>query len=95
MSESEKATPSSWEEITEWVESFPLPETSITTEGEINDKRWIFRGVKDSCYPLEPSIERHAKSKAWSGLLWRLWSPRISKPEQARTLRHPWFREMN
>lgn len=57
---------SNWKELSEWIETFPLPETSITADGEIGAKTWVFRGVKDSVYPLEPTIERYAES--WAAL---------------------------
>jgi len=66
----EHRTCSNWDEIFEWIEMFPLPETSVTTDGEISAKTWVFRGVKDSAYHLKPSIERYAQSKSmeWAAL---------------------------
>lgn len=60
---------SNWKEIREWIDDFPLPETFIE-EGEPREIAWAFRGVKDACYPLEPSIEREARSKSmkWAAL---------------------------
>ena len=66
----EHRTCSSWDELYDWIETFPLPETSITEEGEMGATTWVFRGVRDSAYSLEPSIERYAQSKTmeWAAL---------------------------
>jgi FRG domain len=61
---------SNWGELSDWIDAFPLPETWITADGEISAKTWVFRGVTDSTYPLEPSIERYAQAKTmeWAAL---------------------------
>jgi hypothetical protein len=52
-----------WKEIVNCLEEFPAPSLSITEEGEVNSKDWIFRGLTDSCFRLEPAIERYARHK--------------------------------
>lgn len=61
---------SSWAEITEWLGEFPPPEASIDHEGGFAAKTWAFRGLKSSCYELQPAIEREARDKSmeWSAL---------------------------
>lgn len=57
---------SNWQEIVEQLEEFPAPELHIDGEGEAIHKGWVFRGLKSSCYSLEPSIEREAQGKSLS-----------------------------
>ncbi|MEA2562248.1 MAG: hypothetical protein QOH06_3752 [Acidobacteriota bacterium] len=61
---------SSWVEITEWLDGFPLLETSIDYESGFAAKAWVFRGLKSSSYELQPSIEREARDKTmeWAAL---------------------------
>jgi hypothetical protein len=58
-----------WNEIVNCFEEFPAPNVTIT-EGDIARTDWVFRGLGDSCYRLEPAIERHAhhKSIQWLAL---------------------------
>jgi len=63
----------SWPEIIECLGEFPAPEISIeydTEEGgeDIEVKEWVFRGLADSCYELQPTIEREVKYK--KGMEW-------------------------
>ncbi len=59
-----------WNDINEWISTIPLPEVSIAEDGEIDERKWAFRGVKSHCSSLEPSIEREARSKSlqWAAL---------------------------
>jgi hypothetical protein len=61
---------SDWTEIVECLEEFPPPEITIDPEGDVTGTAWVFRGLKDSCYELQPAIEREAQSKnmEWSAL---------------------------
>jgi FRG domain len=59
-------TCSSWAEIVECLEKFPSPEVAYTEDG-LTRTSWVFRGLTDSRFGLEPAIERHARSK---GLTW-------------------------
>ncbi|MCH7664318.1 MAG: FRG domain-containing protein [Acidobacteria bacterium] len=61
---------SSWTEILEYLSGFSPPETSIDLEGSVAAATWAFRGLRDSSYELEPSIEREAsdKSMGWAAL---------------------------
>lgn len=50
-------------EIVECLGKFPAPEKTIDSEGDVIGKEWVFRGLKNSCYELQPTIEREAQSK--------------------------------
>jgi hypothetical protein len=53
---------SNWKEIVECLEEFPPPEVTSDSEG-ITGTAWVFRGLKNSCYKLQPALEREAQSK--------------------------------
>ncbi len=53
---------SDWREIVNWIESFPFQRVT-KIEGEITNEGWIFRGLADRNYELEPSVERQAHDK--------------------------------
>lgn len=76
---------SSWDEIVSWVDQFPLPNITISEDGEIDSRVWAFRGVKDSDYALEPSVERHARSK---GMDWAALESLVSSEFKARARAH-------
>jgi len=59
-----------WAEIVECLEQFRPPEMTIDSEGEVTGTAWVFRGLKDSHYELEPVIEREAEAKSmqWAAL---------------------------
>jgi hypothetical protein len=61
---------SKWGEVAELLDEFPPPELTIGYEGEVTGTAWVFRGLRNSCYGLEPTIEREAKSKSmqWPAL---------------------------
>ena len=40
--------------------NFPSPKLSFDEEGDVTNNAWVFRGVRDSAFKLEPSIEREA-----------------------------------
>jgi hypothetical protein len=56
-----------WAEIVNCLEEFPAPNVTIE-EGDISRTDWVFRGLRDSRFHLEPAIERHAHSKTISWL---------------------------
>lgn len=51
-----------WNEIIKCIEEFPAPNVT-TIDGELTRTDWIFRGLADSCFQLEPAIERDARNK--------------------------------
>ncbi len=56
-----------WAEIVNCLEEFPTPKVT-STEGDVTRTEWVFRGLRDSCFQLEPAIERHARQKNISWL---------------------------
>lgn len=50
-----------WETILETLEEFPCPEVT-SFEGDVTSTSWVFRGLADSRFELEPSIERHQRN---------------------------------
>jgi hypothetical protein len=53
---------SNWSEIVRCLEEFPTSEVDYTENG-VTRTDWVFRGLADSCFFLEPTIERQARSK--------------------------------
>jgi hypothetical protein len=51
--------------IREHFDRLPKPARGWDDCGEIWRKGWIFRGHKQECYPLEPSIERAYPTTDW------------------------------
>jgi hypothetical protein len=43
---------------------------AIASKGEVTTTDWVFRGLKDSCYELQPTIEREVQRKSvrWPAL---------------------------
>ena len=56
-----------WDEVVKCLEEFPAPHVTIT-EGDVTRTDWVFRGLGDSCFHLEPAIERNARHKSMSWL---------------------------
>lgn len=56
-----------WAEIVKCLEEFPAPNVTINEDG-VARTDWVFRGLRDSCFHLEPAIERHARNKSMSWL---------------------------
>ena len=52
-----------WIDVVNSLEEFPAPNLT-TIEGELTRTDWIFRGLANSCFQLEPAIERHARDKS-------------------------------
>lgn len=62
-------TVTSWAQILERLESFPAPNLAFDDEGDLAETAWIFRGVRDAEFKLEPSIERSADmAHEWAAL---------------------------
>lgn len=93
---------SDWPEIVSCLEEFPSLEVRYD-EGYVTRTGWVFRGLPDSCFCLEPSIERKARDKSMSWLaLQRLialefqsrahmhFSPTVASPEHDLT----WLAQM-
>ena len=61
---------STWDQIVKHLGQYPSPRLSFDSDGEVNNQAWIFRGVSNSAYPLEPSVERTAKNGhiGWAAL---------------------------
>ena len=55
-----------WITIREHFDQLPKPARGWDDDGEIWRKGWIFRGQKEECYLLEPSIERAYPSTDWN-----------------------------
>jgi hypothetical protein len=55
---------SDWSGVVGWFEDFPRPEVS-SNGSDVTSTSWVFRGLPDSRYDLEPSIVRHDKSMSW------------------------------
>jgi hypothetical protein len=53
---------STWDEIVKYFGDFPTPRLSFDEDGEMSNLAWVFRGVSDAAFRLEPSIERSAKN---------------------------------
>lgn len=52
-----------WAGIIKCLEEFPAPSVTIT-EGDVMRTDWVFRGLGNSSYCLEPAIERYARDKS-------------------------------
>ena len=52
-----------WDEIVSHLKTFPALKITIE-EGAIKKTDWVFRGLTDSHFHLEPAIERHARHKS-------------------------------
>jgi hypothetical protein len=65
--EAESTVCSDWSEIRRHLEEFPSPQIGAT-ESDVVGSGWVFRGLGDSKYRLEPTIEREARNKS---LTWR------------------------
>lgn len=80
---------SSWDEIAECLGGFPAPTTSIDCDSEAGEivakKAWVFRGLKSSCYELQPTIEREARSTNWR---WSALEVHVSNEFKARARMH-------
>ena len=71
---------SGWAEIVECLEAFPPHELATDPEGATG-KAWVFRGLQDSRYELQPTIEREAQSRATE---WPALEVRISREFESR-----------
>lgn len=49
-----------WADIVEYLENFPPPRVGLDEYGDVRNTAWIFRGVSDAKFKLEPGIERSA-----------------------------------
>ena len=63
-------TLSDWQELINCLHDFPPPRLGFDQQGDIERTAWVFRGVNDATFQLEPSIERNAKgsSMGWAAL---------------------------
>jgi len=82
---------SCWEEIVECLGHLPSPEISVEFNSDaggtdIKVKEWVFRGLKSSCYELQPSIEREVEYKA--GMEWPVLEELVSSEFKARARMH-------
>lgn len=62
---------SNWAEIADWINDIPTPRASVDDEsGGFYKTEWVFRGLRNSIYDLQPAIEREVRDKSmeWSGL---------------------------
>jgi hypothetical protein len=68
--EAEHPVCSNWAEITDWINDIPSPLASFDDTGGFNSTAWVFRGLRNSIYGLQPAIEREAQDKSiqWSAL---------------------------
>lgn len=64
-----EATLSSWSEVLRYLDALPAPQLR-RIEGGWESSEWVFRGLPDATYCLEPTIERETlnKSTEWSAL---------------------------
>ncbi len=58
-----------WAAIVELLEKFPTAEVSISEGGPLRTS-WVFRGLADSRFQLEPTIERHARQRQDDVMPW-------------------------
>src|SRR3954452_21253324 len=56
---------SDWGEVAKCLEEFPSQELWFD-EGDVTRTGWVFRGLSDSRFCLEPSVERQARRKSMS-----------------------------
>jgi hypothetical protein len=56
-----------WSDVADQLGAFPAPRLAYDPDGDLQNHAWIFRGVNDSSFELEPGIERCAKG---SGIGW-------------------------
>ena len=61
---------STWDQVVQELREFPAPEVALSFDdcgSSLKRTAWVFRGLKDSAYKLEPTIERaaHSKSMGW------------------------------
>lgn len=52
---------STWADIVTHLQRFPSPRFSFDADGVVSQQAWVFRGVSDASFKLEPSIEGIAK----------------------------------
>ena len=59
-----------WAEVNDHLGSFPPPKVDFDQDGDLRDAAWIFRGVSDATWELEPRIEHYAKGgrMRWAAL---------------------------
>jgi hypothetical protein len=50
--------------VVQFLDEFPHAKFILDQDGDVTETAWVFRGLKDSSYLLEPAIEREAKSKS-------------------------------
>lgn len=63
-------TLSSWSEIVDEFDRLPPPKLGFDMDGDLDETAWISRGVSNSSFGLEPSVERSAKDSrlGWPAL---------------------------
>lgn len=76
---------SGWDEIVKCLEDFPASEVSYTEQCDVERTDWVFRGLADSCFCLEPRIEREALSTSWS---WPALEKRVASEFKSRARMH-------
>jgi hypothetical protein len=67
---SRNQTLTSWPDVTAALDEFPPPALTFDDDGDLSKNAWVYRGVGDSSFQLEPTIERAAAGSAlgWSEL---------------------------
>jgi hypothetical protein len=55
------ATLTSWAQVVKHLEHFPAPKLGFW-DADLKETAWVFRGVTDADFELEPRIERSAKT---------------------------------
>ncbi len=75
---------SNWTEIARCLEAFPSSEVNYAEDGEMRTA-WVFRGLADSSYLLEPTIERQARFKNMS---WRALEQLVTLEFKSRARMH-------
>lgn len=58
-------TCSDWGEVVRYLEEFPSQEVCYD-QGDVTRTGWVFRGLTDSRFCLEPAVERQARDKSMS-----------------------------
>ena len=56
-----------WQDIIDKLNEFPPPTLTLYEEGEFRRNAWVFRGVGNAEFRLQPSVERH---KVHTALEW-------------------------
>jgi hypothetical protein len=79
---------SSWDKITKCFDDFSAPKTAVEFDIDLDVKvtGWVFRGLKNRCYKLQPTIEREAKGK--KDLEWPSLEEFVSAEFKARARMH-------